>query len=193
MEDKSEGLPEAFAAFLRWLAPTPEQAERQYETLRHGLTQFFRNHGCQDDEDLATETLLRVVGKFPALGERYQGEPARYCYAVARLVLRETRRRRKFEPLPEDFELPDEQTDSRQKEQRHACYETCLAEQLAPAERALLLEYYEGTGQPRIENRRALAARLDITVNDLRVRAHRLRAKPEACLRACDDKFAARL
>ena len=193
MEDKSEGLPEAFAAFLRWLAPTPEQAERQYAILRRGLTQFFRNRGCQDDEDLAEDTLLRVAGKFPALGETYQGEPARYCYAVARLILRETRRRRTFEPLPEDFELPDAQTDSQQKEQRHACYETCLAKQLTPAERVLLLEYYEGAGQARIENRRALAARLNSAANDLRVRAHRLRAKPAACLRDCDEKFTARL
>lgn len=191
--EKPTGSPEAFAAFLLWLAPTPEEAERQYETLRQGLTLFFRHRGCQDEEDLAEDTLLRVAAKFPALGESYQGEPERYCYGVARFVLRETRRRRTFEPLPDDFETPDAQTDSLQKERCHACYETCLTTQLASSEQTWALEYYEGRGQARIENRRALAVRLQIKANDLRVRAHRLRAKLEACLRACDEKFDTRL
>jgi hypothetical protein len=48
-----------------------------------------------------------------------------------------------------------------------------------------LLGYYSGNGRERIDGRKALAERLRVTVNALTIKASRLRAKLEICVRDC--------
>jgi hypothetical protein len=53
--------PEAFAKFLAKLAPEPEIAGVRYEELRRQLIKFFEWRGSFIADQLADETLNRVV------------------------------------------------------------------------------------------------------------------------------------
>ena len=70
------------------------------------------------------------------------------------------------------------------REQHLDCLDCCL-QKLPPDQRDLIVEYYrDGHGQ-RIEQRRAMAKRLGITMNALGIRACRIRSTLEACVAAC--------
>jgi hypothetical protein len=56
---------------------------------------------------------------------------------------------------------------------------------MKPDARELIRAYYEGEGEVKIRNRKDLAGRLEVPLNALRIRAFRLRAKIEECVRAC--------
>jgi len=54
----------------------------------------------------------------------------------------------------------------------------------------LILRYYQGEQRAKIENRRALAERLGLTINALRIRASRIRSRLEACVIEWSDDTA---
>ncbi len=78
---------------------------------------------------------------------------------------------------------PSEGTDRASDEALLDGLDRCL-QQLNEYDRALILEYYAGNQQERIERRRALAARLNLTLNALSIRACRIRDRLEKCLDA---------
>jgi hypothetical protein len=53
--------PEAFSKFLTELAPTLEKSGERYEELRHQRIKFFEWRGSHIADELADETLNRVV------------------------------------------------------------------------------------------------------------------------------------
>jgi DNA-directed RNA polymerase specialized sigma24 family protein len=83
-----------------WLAPelaSDESAYRMYaERVTRSLKSFFAGHGCEVADDLASESLLRLVEKLaesaPVGCESDTGRK-RYLFGIARNVLREWRRR----------------------------------------------------------------------------------------------------
>jgi DNA-directed RNA polymerase specialized sigma24 family protein len=79
---------------------------------------------------------------------------------------------------------PEAGEEVKEREQRWECLEHCIGK-LAPADRELIINYYRGEERAKIENRRAMAAKLGVTINALSIRACRLRGKLEACLRQC--------
>jgi hypothetical protein len=65
---------------------------------------------------------------------------------------------------------------------------TCLkrcASRLQPRDRETIVRYHAGSGREKIENRRALAGFLGISVNALSIRACRLREALHECVRQC--------
>jgi DNA-directed RNA polymerase specialized sigma24 family protein len=64
------------------------------------------------------------------------------------------------------------------------CLEQCMQNLTAP-NRELILDYYIGKQHVKIENRRAMAQRLGLTVNAVAIRACRIREKLAECVRAC--------
>ena len=84
---------EAFDALLGWLDADREVAARKYETIRLRLVKIFVCRGCADAEDLADETINRVVAKLPEIAAAYVGEPAAYFYAVSQRIHQEYLRR----------------------------------------------------------------------------------------------------
>jgi len=112
-------------------------------------------------------------------------DPHAYCYGTARLVLLEAFKRQTREqeaaheyhrasPPPEDDDLED----------RLRCLRRCLNE-LPPAQRDLIRDYYRGGGSERIDRRRGLAGTLGIGMNALRIRAFRLSDRLQACVTGC--------
>src|SRR5262245_16281298 len=179
-----------FDALLTWLDPDREKAGQKYEEIRHALVLIFEWRGCYDAEDLADETITRVLNKVPTLVDGYVGDPALYFYAVAKRLVYEVSRRDQVRTQIEDLEtLRDPQVNDDEQDDREPefeCLDKCLA-QLTPGDRELILRYYQ-QDQPKIDYRKELARRYGLVPNALRVKVHRIRATLQACMNKCLGK-----
>ena len=162
------------------------------------LVCYFDRKNCLGPDDLADETLNRVARRLEEEDSIETDAPAHYCYIVARFVFMEYLRRPGFEALADpgltdsaprparshpaaSADLAEEQLE---KERRSECLDHCLRS-LEPAHRDLIVTYYTGDQRLKLEIRRALAARLSITLNALSIRACRIRDKLETCVAKC--------
>jgi RNA polymerase sigma factor (sigma-70 family) len=178
-----------FNDLLAWLHPDRETAAEMYEDIRRNLIKFFARQGCHDPEGMADETIARVTHKVVRLAETFDGPPALFFYGVAKKQLLEYPRQRTvpLAPQHEPSTLPtqhEEQERDDRDERLHDCFEGCLR-RLKPEERELILRYYEGAGQEKINSRKKLAEECGIGLNALRVRVLRIRAGLRACIEAC--------
>jgi len=184
---------EAFDALLGWLDANRESAALKYETIRLRLVKIFVCRGCADAEDLADETINRVVSRLPDISSDYIGEPAAYFFAVSQRIHQEYLRsvRKKEADVP--VEMTAAQTEpavdplSEDIEMEYECLERCL-EKLPKNKRELVLEYYQQEKQAKIDHHKKLAEELGIAVNALRIRAHRIRRTLEACVHGCVEQ-----
>ena len=171
---------DSFEALLSWLGTTREEGAQKYEIIRARLIRIFMNKGCRDAEDLADTTINRVIGKLSTITPDYEGDPASYFCGVARLVYFESRRRKELtidrEPVTP---APDPDLD-----QAKQCLRSCL-EQLPSQQQVLVLDYYVDEKSEKIKSRQQLASELGLTVNALRIRAHRIRTSLERCVKEC--------
>src|SRR5215813_2366731 len=178
---------EALARFLACLDPDSDRAGEKYESLRQTLMKFFDWRGAHFSEELADETINRVIRKIDE-GETIRDLPT-YCHGVARLVLLEKlkgpeSRRADFEELPPAaLAAPDPE----EKDERLDCFERCLKE-LPIESRQLILQYYSDDKRKKINIRLAMAERLGIPLNALRSRAQRIRNRLEECVDGCVKK-----
>jgi RNA polymerase sigma factor (sigma-70 family) len=170
-----------FDRFLAWLDPDRDEACKKYEKICRRIMTICRARSIPeiDAEEIVDETIDRVVRKVPQIADSYKGDPALYCYGVARNVIHEWLRRHRppVPPLP----WPDSWEE---KEPRYACLDRCLNE-LPPKDQDLLLDYYALDGREKIKRRRQLAAELGISENALRIRLSRLRAMLKDCIEDC--------
>jgi DNA-directed RNA polymerase specialized sigma24 family protein len=169
---------EAFAQFLEWFNSNPDKAGEKYEDIRRRLIRIFVCRACSCPEDLADETINRVIRKFPEIKETYAGDPALYFYGVAHKVHLEFLRRKPDTAPPP---IPDPPSRS---EEEYACLEECIGH-LPERSRELVLQYYQEERHAKIDLRKKLALQLGIPLNALRIRAHRIRANLEACVLKC--------
>lgn len=169
---------ESFDALLAWLDPRREQAAERYEDIRSRLIKLFTCRGCYEPEDLADETINRVIKRLKDIEASFTGDPRRYFYGVANKVHLEYLRRKSVPQLPISPES------SEQIEREYECLERCM-EQLTADKRELVLQYYQREKRAKIDHRRQLAQQLGIALNALRIRAHRLRASLQECLQNC--------
>jgi DNA-directed RNA polymerase specialized sigma24 family protein len=182
----------AFTRLLAWLDDGDDSGGERYLEIRRRLVSFFDRRNRAAAEELADETLNRVARTLEQSGTIATRPPARYCYVVAKFVLLEDiRRERKYVPFdgsrivgiaPTAWPQADERCVLR--EQRLDCLDRCL-EELEPAQRELIVEYYADDGHRKIERRRALAIHLGITMNALGIRAFRIRDRLMACVEDC--------
>lgn len=181
METKWVLSQDEFDRLLLWLSPDGdrERAGERYEDIRHGLVNIFNYRGCVGAEDLADETINRVAKKLGEIMDAYQGEPEPYFYGVAKKIYLEYIRRK---PAPVPLPVPAE--DSEELAERHDCLDECMG-RLPPDGRELIVHYYQGEKQAKIDARKELGERLKLNNNALRARAHRIRERLEKCVREC--------
>lgn len=184
------------SALLRFLDEDQDRAAAEYERIRVRLTKLFRWRGCTTAEEYA-DTAVDRVARLIAEGADVR-TPNRYAlfHGVAVNLLREhwrqvERERQAFDRGPVSMaraESPDEVLARREAdlvdEQRRRCLQRCLG-RLAPDNRALIRRYYAGGQVLDKEQRQTVAAELQITVNALRVRAHRVRGEIGECVEGC--------
>jgi RNA polymerase sigma factor (sigma-70 family) len=157
-----------------------ERAALKYEEIRRRLIKRFRSRGCIEAEDLADETINRVIRRLNEIGE-FTGDCEPYFYGVANKVLMEHQRRRQPQPPVAN------DVNSNRAEQEDRCLEECIAK-LSDENRQLLLQYYQGEGRAKIEQRKQLAENLGIAPNALRIRAFRIRAALQECVEKCLER-----
>ena len=177
--------PGAWEALLSRLGDGAESAGAGYEQLRRRIVRFFEWNRCSTAEDLADIVINRVAGKLEA-GEHITNIHA-YAMGVARFVLKESRVGPRLSslddapPVAVAERAPSAEEDA---ERRAACLDRCLR-RMPDANRELVLRYYEGEGRTRIDIRRELAAKLEVTDRALRLRLYRLRESLQDCIHKC--------
>jgi DNA-directed RNA polymerase specialized sigma24 family protein len=176
---KKEVTPEKFASFLEWLSPDRDSAGDEYERLRFRLCTFFSQRRCSFSDELADETINRVILK--SSEERIENKIA-YCYGVARNVYRESLRKERTHLDIDDVTIaakePEEQGFSGE------CLDQCLAK-LSPETRNLLLDYFSEAKFRKIELHRRISESLKMTHTALRMRVMRSKQKLKICVQEC--------
>jgi DNA-directed RNA polymerase specialized sigma24 family protein len=154
--------------------------------MRRRLVWYFDRKRCISPGDLADETLNRVARRLEEEGTITGATPARYCYIVAKFVFLEYLREpdRVQESLSEASRSNHPAPSPHERDRMLDCLDRCL-QAIDPRDRDLILDYYRGERRVRIERRRELAARLEVSANALSIRACRIREKLEACVSAC--------
>lgn len=176
----------SFDEFLTVLDPNRDLAGQKYEALRIRIVKFFEWRACRFPDDLADETLDRVMRK-AAEGELID-DHASYCYGVARFVyLEDVKQRSKEQAVV--IEMPVNQSIEEDEDVRLKCLEQCL-EKLTGSNRAIILQYYRDERQAKIDHRKRIAERFNISVNALRIKTLRIRTKLEECIVKCLEKSA---
>ncbi len=185
--------PSALDRLLTWLDEGRNSEGQRYLEMRRRLASYFDRKNCSTPDELADETLNRVARRLQEDAAIESEIPAKYCYIVARFVFMEhLRAQEKDEALRHQIQKQQQENNPEReieiqneiKEKMLYCLEQCTGK-LAPSNRELILRYYIGTERVKIENRRALAESLGMTMNALSIRACRIRDKLEACVRTC--------
>jgi DNA-directed RNA polymerase specialized sigma24 family protein len=170
---------EKFANFLDWLSLDRNRAGEEYERLRFRLCTFFSQRRCSFADELADETINRVIVKSSA--EKIENKIA-YCYGVAKNVYRESLRKERphldIDELTVAAKAPEEPSFSRE------CLDKCL-EKLPPDSRNLLLDYFSEAKLAKIELHRRISESLKTTQTALRMRVMRTKQKLKICVQEC--------
>jgi DNA-directed RNA polymerase specialized sigma24 family protein len=175
----------SLAGFMSVLDEDPERAGERYELLRRKLMKFFEWRGSTNANELADETINRLVRKIE------EGEEIRNLFAyssgMARLVWLEVlKEQERVRGALEELNASS-QYSSQTGSQRIECFESCL-EALPLENRALILDYYSAEKSSKIKLRKQLAEKLGTPINALRIRAHRIRQQLERCVMDCLSK-----
>lgn len=186
--------PSAFDQLLNWLDENENSDGRKYLEMRERLVTYFDRKNRPNPDELADETLNRVARRLEE--EQIVSEtPAKFCYIVARFVFLESLRNVDKANLSLDDVMQKNQeqkivaaeSDGEKKDLKEKmldCLESCVGK-LEGQSREIILNYYFGVERIKIENRRALAQKLNISSNALTIRACRIRDKLEACVKKC--------
>lgn len=181
-----------FDKLLATLDADRESAGAKYEALRGRLIKFFEWRNCGSAEEL-TDTVFDRVTKKIAEGEQIQNVNA-YSATVAQFVFKEDcRRRERLNQSIEDtkeLKISAESNDFAEAETNETqmnCLEKCLAE-FSGENRRLIIAYHDADERTMIATRKRLAESLDISLNVLRIRVCRLKAKLEDCTIDCCRK-----
>lgn len=176
---KKELTREKFASFLEWLNPDSEKAGDEYERVRFRLCTFFSQRQCRFPDELADETINRVILK---ISEEEIENKIAYCYGVARNVYRESLRKERTHVDIDDVTIaakaPEEQSFSSE------CLDQCL-EKLPPDSRNLLLEYFSEAKLAKIKLHQRISESLETTQTALRMRVMRTKQKLKVCVQEC--------
>jgi RNA polymerase sigma factor (sigma-70 family) len=184
---------EGFDGLLHWLDADRTRAGERYEALRRKLVTIFAARGGAFPEGMADDCINRVIAKLPEIVGKYDGKPEFYFYGVAKFILLEGAREERLVELDamgenlRERELHALKENASEVEKQYACLEECLGH-LAEFSRELVLEYYQQEKKAKIDHRAALANKLGIAANALRIRAHRIRRILEKCVLQCINK-----
>lgn len=179
---------DAFDSLLDWLDADRERAAAKYETIRLRLIKIFVCRGCSEAEDLADETFNRVAARVREMANEYRGDPMSYFFGfpanIHREYLRKVSSQRELSSAALNATSEAAPDTSEDIEADYQCLESCL-ERLPGRNNYLVTNYYKQQGRAKIEHHKQLALELGISVNALRIRAHRIRLNLEQCVKEC--------
>lgn len=188
MADANEPMSAAAGASRAFGADGSGVVER-FRSLQSRLVFYFERRHCFDPEELADETLERVVQKLCEGTE--VSDLTSYSYGVARNVFYEYLRREKAKHKysdeqrhrPEAASAEDDE-EVKARERRLECLDDCMA-RLKERERWLLSEYYRYKGRRKLEHKQKLADELKISREALTLRVFNLKRRLKRCIDDC--------
>src|SRR5262249_22934222 len=158
-----------------------DMAARKYQTLRLKIVKFFEWRGSTEADEDADKTLDTVARRL------HEGENIAalipYTFSVASKVYLERLRKdeKAKKAMAEMAVLQNSpQFDSEVDEHLMRCLDQCL-NTLSANDRWLILAYYSGEGSSRIAFRASLATQMEISMNILRIRTHRIKHRLRQC------------
>lgn len=190
--------PEAFEKMLIWLDADSMVAAEKYETVRNKLIKLFKWRNCIPEEEYADITINRVNRRIYESADVDVKDPYTYFHGTAINVIREYwKREQKYQH--EDIEKPgrdlvggktaeeivDERAMHNADAHRYNCMQDCLRE-LPDDNRDLIVTYHNGDNKKEV--RKALADRMKVPINVLRIRACRIRDGLQTCVDGCVKK-----
>lgn len=170
---------------------TPEPPDQEhlgivelFESLRGRLIIYFEVRHAVDPEELADETLKRVLEKL--CGGAKVADLGPYCFGVARNVFHEyLRDKKKLVSFIDEHRYQGEPIDDEDeavlREQRLACLEDCMR-RLKERDRTMLLDYYRYKGRLKLDQRKRMADEMKITREVLALRVFHLKQKLKKCV-----------
>ena len=176
---------QAFDKLLNAFSEDRDKAGADYEVARRKLLRFFEWRAVESPDEYVDETLNRVARRIDE-GQKIDNLMA-YIAAVARLVLMEVvkvRPRSQFSLDDPENKVQLTRPEPVEPDARLECLDRCL-ESLPEESRTLIIDYYQEERRVKIELRQELADRLQIPLNALRIRAHRIRLGLEKCITNC--------
>jgi RNA polymerase sigma factor (sigma-70 family) len=176
---------EEFDALLAWLDPDRERAGEKYEEIRTKLIKISERRQCHVAEELADETINRVSHRVKDIAGTYEGNAALYFFGVLKNIYKEWLKWIKEEPASlGDIVVPAPQP-AEDVERIHQYLDKCRERLENPEDRDLILKYYEKERRAKIDHRKQLANSMGITLNNLRMRIHRINALLQKCIGDC--------
>ncbi len=166
----------AFDLLLQALEPDALSPHESFRRCRSRLVRFFAWKRCEDPENLADETISRLVKNIQSGQGISTDHPYRYVRAIAVHVFYEYLRRKKKSGIEIDI---DEMRDHLAPEEKEDCWTLCLA-QLSPDKREFLEEYYLDS-----IDREEFAREKGLTINALRLTVFRYKVALKVCVENC--------
>lgn len=175
----------SFYMLLAAFSPEPREAVDKYELARRKLVRYFDHHVQRDAESCADETFDRAMRRIEE--GQVVDNLMPYLFEIAHYIVLEMRKKeQKMSKAVIEIQMQPRPAPAEPEElnPRLDCFDRCL-EELPPESRTFILEYFEDEGEAKIKHHKAMAERLGITLNALRLRAHRIRVALEACVAKC--------
>jgi DNA-directed RNA polymerase specialized sigma24 family protein len=194
-ERPPEAMDTGWRRLLRFLAQGQIDEGVAYERARNRLVRFFAVRGELTADELADATFDRLVAKLTDEVAAEVRSPISYVLRFAHFIHLErvnghgTRRGRLQALQPEEGNPAEGAYEEHHHTERLELVERCL-NNLRPAQRALLVSYYEHDGRARIVWRQQMSRDLGINPTLLRTRVSRLRIAFERRVRALAKQVA---
>ena len=158
----------------------------RFKSIRARMIFFFEKRNCIDPEELADATLERVVKRL--CGGAKVSDLERYSYGVAKKIFLEYLRKKDATvAFFDDQKYRSYSTsgggedDAVIRERQLTCLEECMA-RLKEQDRTMLMEYYQFNGRLKLEQRRKMAERMNISRETLALRIFHLKQKLRKCV-----------
>jgi DNA-directed RNA polymerase specialized sigma24 family protein len=178
-----------FDFLLALLDADRDRAGVKYQSLRLRLMKFFEWRNCENPEDLADVVFDRILQKISE-GEQIQNVTA-FSASIAQFVFKEYLRGNKrqhqlIEEAPEVQNIKAQEVEDEDEliAGRRQCFEKCLAE-FSAENRKFIIAYYDTDERTMINSRKKLAEEMNSSLNTIRIKACRLKAKLEDCTLEC--------
>ena len=177
----------AFDKLLDQFSADRDEAAVQYDLTRRKVVRYFEWRSVRAADACADETMDRVARRLDE-GKKIDKLMA-YIFATAHHIHQEVLKAESergaipMEDAPLAY-LQQKEPEIVDPDVRLICFDRCLTE-LGDENQKLILGYYEGEGRAKIDNRLALAKKLKIPLNALRIRVHRIKRALEDCIADC--------
>jgi DNA-directed RNA polymerase specialized sigma24 family protein len=177
---------DAWDKFLLLLDDDREVAGEKYENIRKRLIFYFECRKRYESEDLADETITRVIKRYDE--GVHIDDVMRYCYGVARIVFLETlvAVRRMDSVLQELFRFSSPFNPPDDTDELHiltVTFDECM-DKLSIENRRFILSYYDDSGRAKIDKRKSLTEKLGVSRNAVTLRAFQIRKRLEKCIKS---------